>query len=381
MVTKGLIFSGIIIIAAFLTSFVSPLNNTGNADFGNSGTTLNIGLLVSEPGTLNERALAAIQAAQLAVDQANMRLTKGQLSAKLIVRSCEGPWGAGSKAAVDLVFDNDVYAILTSLDGRNAHLAEQVIAKTKVAMLSALATDPTLTQAFVPWYFNCVPNDCQQAEALVDEIVSRRRLQDFIVITDNGYDSKSASSNFLKQLEKVKALKPVQLEIDNLNPDYDHLFRQISNTGIKNIVLFAQPGISLKFIRLSKKGNIALTIFASLSTLGENNALKDALNIFDNVVVISSGHWFSERGLTFRNEFQRKYGYQPGIAAAYAYDGMNILIQSVKKAEITRDKMINAITEMNYEGVTGTIQFDNKGNRKGIPGFMTIKGGKLQDIN
>ena len=44
-----------------------------------------------------------------------------------------------------------------SHDGRNAHLVEQVATKSQVVFLSAWASDPTLSQAFVPWFFSCVP--------------------------------------------------------------------------------------------------------------------------------------------------------------------------------------------------------------------------------
>ena len=82
----------------------------------------------------------------------------------------EGPWGTGSKQAVNLVFDEEVVAMLGSHDGRNAHLVEQVSAKSRVVFLSAWSGDPTLAQAFVPWFFNCVPNDLQQADVLIEEI-------------------------------------------------------------------------------------------------------------------------------------------------------------------------------------------------------------------
>ena len=85
----------------------------------------------------------------------------------------EGPWGTGSKEAVSLIFDDEVTAIMGSHDGRNAHLVEQVTTKTRIVFLSAWASDPTLSQAFVPWYFSCVPNDMQQADVLIKTIYKK----------------------------------------------------------------------------------------------------------------------------------------------------------------------------------------------------------------
>ena len=33
------------------------------------------------------------------------------------------------------------------------------------------------------------------------------------------------------------------------------------------------------------------------------------------------------------------------------------------------------MADINYKGITGTIQFDDKGNRKGTPGMMEITHG------
>ena len=128
------------------------------------------------------------------------RAIKG-IKFELVVRSMEGPWGTGSKQAVNLVFDEEVVAMLGSHDGRNAHLVEQVSAKSRVVFLSAWSGDPTLSQAFVPWFFNCVPNDLQQADALFEEIYNKRKLNKIAVVSDHGYDSQSSLKNFLKKVK------------------------------------------------------------------------------------------------------------------------------------------------------------------------------------
>ena len=52
---------------------------------------------------------------------------------------------------------------------------------------------------------------------------------------------------------------------------------------------------------------------------------------------------------------------------------MNLLIEAIRKAGQDCDKIQKYMAEIKYEGVTGIIQFDDKGNRKGIPGFVEIK--------
>ena len=78
---------------------------------------------------------------------------KGGLNGRhfeLVARSMEGPWGTGSKQAVNLIFEEEVWALIGSHDGRNAHLVEQAATKSTVVFVSAWSGDPTLVAGFCP---------------------------------------------------------------------------------------------------------------------------------------------------------------------------------------------------------------------------------------
>ena len=145
---------------------------------GNPSHNIKIGLLIQDSSYTSAR-----NGAELAIRIANRKGGMNGRHFQLVVRSMEGPWGTGSKQAVNLIFEEEVWALLGSHDGRNAHLVEQVATKSTVVFLSAWAGDPTLSQAFVPWFFNCVPNDIQQAASLIEEIYEIRKLQKYSCCT------------------------------------------------------------------------------------------------------------------------------------------------------------------------------------------------------
>ncbi len=350
--------------------------NQSNLLHGSADETINIGLIVSSQVSKSELARSASDGAELAVQQANMAGGYDHRCFRLLVRSCDGPWGMAAKEAVSLITESRVAALLTSLDGRNAHLIEQVATKTKVIMLSARATDPTLSQAFVPWYFRCVPDDNLQAEALAGELVKRIKMNHFIVVSENSYDSRLASGSFMKKLKEMAEQLPVQFFYDQLKPDFSSLTEQIKNTGINNIVLFGGPENSLRLLkRLTETGKEHI-IFGPFSVMGEKNNLKEFWNYTDHMVLTSVDFWFTPDGNKFQEVFYKTYGYLPGPLAAFAYDGMNILIEAIKMGGLEQEKTINSLAKIKYEGVTGTIQFDDKGNRKGKPDFIEIVRGK-----
>ncbi|MBN2349157.1 MAG: ABC transporter substrate-binding protein [Bacteroidales bacterium] len=338
--------------------------------------TTNIGLMLSTRESKSELALAALHGAKLAINHANSVGGFNQKDFKLLVRYCDGPWGAAAKEVVSLITEYNVTAILASLDGRNAHLIEQVATKAKVMMVSSRATDPTLSQAFVPWYFRCVPDDNQQAKVLADEIINKRKPSKFIIVSDNGYDGKLAAGCFVKQLKKIESPVPQQLFYDLLKPDFNNLLNQIQASGIQNIILFGGPENSLRLIKKLSETEMDYTLYGPISVLGESATLKEFWKYAEKGVFISADFWFTTKGMEFQNDFLEQFGYLPGPVAAYAYDGMNVIIEAIRKGGTDRENIIQSMKSLQYNGATGSIEFERYGNRKGIPDLLEIRNGK-----
>ncbi len=332
--------------------------------------TIKIGLLISD-----NKAVAAKNGAGLAIIKANARGGCRGIPFKLEVRSMEGPWGTGSKQTVNLIFKKEVWAILGSHDGRNAHLAEQVTAKARIVFLSAWTADPTLSQAFVPWYFSCVPNNLQQADILIDEIYNERRYARVMTISDNSYDSDLALKSFVNKLTEKNRASLTQLSIDVAVKNITELANKLIVTDTECIVIFGAPSSSIKLLSILKERKVSKPVFGVLSLLSEDVLKKNKLSVFDGVTLVSSEHWYNKEGLAFGEEYKKLYGAYPDPVAAYAFDGMNIIIEAVRSASPERENLQKAMAGTKYKGVTGLIKFDERGNRIGPFQLMKIKNG------
>jgi branched-chain amino acid transport system substrate-binding protein len=333
-------------------------------------STIKIGLLIQD-----NNSFAARHGAELAINQFNERGGTKRRKFQLEVRSMEGPWGTGSKQAVDLIFDEKVTALMGSHDGRNAHLVEQVSTKARVVFLSCWAGDHTLSQAFVPWFFSCVPNDLSQADAFFNEIYKKRKLNKIAVISEISYDSKMAMESFVKKAESEGKQVSLQLHYDIQTKDFNNLINQIQKADIQAIILYGQSSASLKIKQLLEQKNMNQVVFGSLSLLDEDKMPDHYLTDYKNIVLFYPWNISGPKSLAFRDEYMRKYGKIPGAVAAYSFDGMTILIEAINKAGTDRENIQKTIAKMHYAGVTGLIQFDEKGKRIGTPGFMEIRNG------
>lgn len=328
--------------------------------------TIRIGLLVQD-----KKSYAAQHGAELAIDHANQK--EKSVYFKLEVRDMEGPWGTGSKQTVNLVFDEDVKAVIGSVDGRNSHLAEQVSAKTRIPYISASSGDPTLGQAFIPWYFSCVPNDLQIASVLVSRLYLS--LDDKVVIvSDDGYDSKMSVTSLLRQCRSEGKPEPgvhfYSLHEGGIDPF-------ISECEDATFVIFYgdQQNAASLVKKLSGKDKKPV-LFAPNLMMTEKHLSATDLRRFEGLIAVN--HSINES--SFTAEFNKKNGYSPGPVAAYTYDAVNVLITGIKLSGKDDTDLYKHISGINLNGLTGRITFDKYGHRRGVIRLIKIHEGNLLKI-
>ena len=85
----------------------------------------------------------------------------------------------------------------------------------------------------------------------------------------------------------------------------------------------------------------------------------------------------------FRSRFKQKTGLDVQLYAPYVYDSVMVMataMQNAKSAEPA--KYLPELKKIKYEGVTGTIQFDQFGDiRNGALTLFTYQGGKRTRID
>ncbi|MCX6112878.1 MAG: ABC transporter substrate-binding protein, partial [Proteobacteria bacterium] len=91
-----------------------------------------------------------------------------------------------------------------------------------------------------------------------------------------------------------------------------------------------------------------------------------------------SGNPKFEEGKTFIRNFKNVFNSVPGVLEAQAYDGANILINTIKKGSETRDSLKNSISGSGtFIGATGKISFSNDGETEKELFVLGVERGKI----
>lgn len=312
-------------------------------------------------------------AARLAVNKINDKGGINGKPLKLITRSVEGFWGAGSGEVVDLVFNEKVMAILGSIDGRNSHLAEQVIAKTQVLYISTWASDPSLSKAYVPWYFSIVPTDDQQATLLLDEVYVKKGFQKILIVHDNTYDVKQALKSFVEGSKGIETMNIQSFGYPATASESTDFLAEVKSSDAEAIMLM---GMQLPLLRILKELEAmkeTIPVYANLSVQGSQEFFSSQSKYKDQFKVTGSEHNLHSDYTGFESEFTKQYNKKPGVIAVFAYDGIMIIAEALKQSENHGISLQQTMSQINYQGLSAKVQFDSQGRIKNAGELLILR--------
>ncbi|TVQ03244.1 MAG: amino acid ABC transporter substrate-binding protein [Balneolaceae bacterium] len=352
------VFPGFLAAAILITIIPFSTNAKQTAD----ENIIRIGFMVSEDPGIDPLSREAIDAAQLAVDEINEKGGIGGRKAELITRSSDGDWGSGSIKSIELIYDEEVHAIVGSLEGRDAHLVEMAIAKSHVVYLETRATDPTLSEANLPWFFRLLPSDKQQAEKLASEFYEKRQLSNIHLIYSDSYDDEMAANAFLRY-SRVHDLPVPSLEkFVRRSPDYEKLIQTVKYLNVDGVLIYGDPNFVIRINSEMIESGIHLPIFTSLSILRGRQILSDSSHT-QNISLVCPEGWQSTKSNSFRDTFSNTFGYRPGAIGAYSYDGIYVLAEALSRVVKSNDDLTSSMSRTHFVGgVTGSVQFLENGD-------------------
>ena len=315
-----------------------------------------IGLLLPDNSHRN-----VVKAAELAIEEANQKGGYKQHHFELVIRTAEGFWGAGSKESVSLVYEDQVRAIIGSLDGRNGHLAEQVATKSHLTYIETYATEPTLSQAFVPWFMRVVPNDDQQSAIILNQI--RKEGGDRIgILSVETYDTRYAVRSLSKTIAQKTAMAPLVINLDTTDIQQQKVIEQIISSQLDHLIIPFDAAYLKELIQSLGELKPDLKIYATLHlTMG---------------VESRESSWKAYEGMYMVGPLLDRDSY-PSLSdsrSAYMFDAVNLVINTIHQVGTNREAITDYLSGSSYsKGVTGSITFDELGNRLSVPPLLHIE--------
>ncbi|MCL4178302.1 MAG: ABC transporter substrate-binding protein [Verrucomicrobia bacterium] len=313
---------------------------------------------------------------------------------RLVPRWSIDPWGTGVSQLTRMVYEDQPIALIGSIDSATTHLAEQVVAKANLPLVSPIATDPSVTLAGVPWMFACAPSDVAVARVLVDAVLATLEGQQgrLALLTATDHESRMTTREVLREFLKRQRPPDFRFEVP---PGAADITRQLS------ALADARPAVVLLIAGVEDSARLARAIRSLSAPTATHPSLYPAPPLFasqsaartrfrelagDAAEGISFPLLAAARGCTatdaarFTEAFLAAREHPPDDAALLTYDATRLLLEAIRQAGPNRDRVRAALAALSpWQGIAGVIHFDGTGqNTRTNLGMATLRNGCLE---
>lgn len=297
---------------------------------------------------------------------------KGMIDGHPILLQAEDDGCAGPPSvaiAEKLCNDPLVVGLVGYMCSGGSKPASDIHNKYKVVMVSPSSTALELTARNIPIFFRTCWNDKIQAKRAADFAISRQWLK-IAVIHDKSDYGQSLAQDFA---DNVRAGGGTVLAFEGItrgDKDFSPILTKIKPSKPQLLYFGGMAAEAVLVVRQMKRVGLRKTVFLSCDG---SYTEKDFIEAGGRATTGSFITYAKQPDPNWVRAFEAKYGPRQTFSPQ-AYDGANILIKAVEKAAkkqsdgsllIGKKALRNAVSETDYEGITGKIQFDPHGDRTG----------------
>ncbi len=322
------------------------------------------------------------RAAQRAVEDANRAGGFFGKPFRLLPAWSENPWGSGVTQVAQLVYRDRVWAVVGGVDGPSTHLAEQIVVKARLALVSPVSTDKTVNLTNVPWMFSLAPGDHLVADVLAPEIAHRTRSRHLAIVTTNDHDAHLFTRELRRALTALEIVPRNQYEYQPQSQTSEALVRECLDSQPDGIVVVANASDSLQLVRALRQAGFDGCIFGG-PAFGRDAFVRGATGLAGELIfprlddVAPRSAWKAtapDRAIPSETD---EIDDRDDYASRSVYDAVRLVTLAIQKAGLHRADIAHAVRDLSpTSGVSGRIEWDSPGSNMRRPTLATIVDGQ-----
>jgi len=344
---------------------------------------IKIGLLGPLDGSVMvPQGIQMLQGATLAMEEANQAGGYKGIPFKILPHNDVGLWGAAANEVVKMN-DEKVWAFIGTIDDINSHVALRVALKLELPMVNTGDPDPTFTETRIPWVIRCIADDRQSSYALVNYIYRKKGHSRVAVLrADNRY-GRVGFMEFRDAAQRIGYPLVLEVRFADGETSFTTQIERIIKSDPDAVVLWGNAKETAMILKQMREMGMQKPVYGS-DRLVSPEFLRIAGEHAEGVVTTSQYNPTLDipELKAFNKNYYKRFGQEPDVFAAHAYDGMNILIEAIHKAGLNRVLIRDVLTDLEtfqgYQGITGEIIFDASWNDIGPIWMTEVRDGKFE---
>jgi branched-chain amino acid transport system substrate-binding protein len=322
-----------------------------------------------------------LQGATMALEEANKKGGYKGIPYKLMIHNDVGLWGAAANEVVKMD-DEKVWAWLGTIDDNNSHIAIRATLKLEIPNMNTGDPDPTFTETNIPWVVRNIPDDRQSGYVLVDRIFKQDKHSRVAVMRANNRYGRVGILHFNRSATRVGYPIIIEERFKDGETDFKEQLEHIKKTSPDAIVLWGNAKESALILKQIRDLGMNQPVYGS-DRMVNPEFLQIAGPLAEGIVTTCQYNPDANdpKLKAFKTAYLKRFGQEPDVFAAHAYDGMNMLIQAIEKVGLNRALIRDVLTDLKtfqgYHGVTGIVTFDKTWNNMRPLFIAKVNNGKF----
>ena len=280
-----------------------------------------------------------------------------------------------------MALDEQVVAILGSIDGSATHTMLRVATELNVPVVNTATTDPSITDTGAPGLVHLFPDDRQQSRALTRYVAGQTNIRTVRVLREDARYARIGAEIFREEIEQAGQISAIEATFQPGETDFSQQLRQFRDAKIDGLVLWCRPAEGALILKQMRASGMHIPAFGP-SYLASLQLIELAGTAAEGFVATSELNptGADRRWQDFQKNYRNKFSESPDAYASYAYDGINLLIAAIEKVGPNREKIADALRQHRlnpYEGASGQLFFDGSLNNIAPLAMARVEGGKF----
>jgi branched-chain amino acid transport system substrate-binding protein len=307
--------------------------------------------------------------AQLAIEKLKGNVEKMGFKVELVPFDDQAKPDVGVANAKNIIADKDILGVIGHLNSGVAIPSSEVYKEVSLVMISPANTNPVVTDRGYPNVNRVCGRDDVQGVVGGEFAHGTMKVKSVYVIHDKTAYGQGIADFFKADAEK-KGIKVVGFEGTEEKSNFDPIITPLKAKN-PDLIYFGgiyeqaapffkqarEKGVKAKFLGPDGMDSSDLTKIAGKAVVGMYYT-----SVAGPVSVYPQAKQFAE-------EYKKKFGKNPEPFAAQAYDATAILLKALETAAKggklpTREEVSAAVRKVKHTGITGTIEFNDKGDPK-----------------
>ena len=326
--------------------------------------------------------------ARMAIDVLNakgMTLSGKKVKFQLVAED-DGANPQQATSVAQKLTDAKVNGVIGHLNSGTTIPASKIYNDHSIPQISPSATNPKYTQQGYKGAFRVVANDGQLGGALGRYAANTLKAKNIAIIDDRTAYGQGVADEFAKAA-KAAGINIIGRQYTNDKAtDFNAILTAIKGKQPDLVFFGGMDAVGGPMLRQMKQLGINAKFMGGDGICTEQLPSLAAGAMGDGQVVCAEAGGVEESGKkameSFRIDYKKKFGTEVKLYAPYVYDAVMVMADAMQRANSAEPaKYLPELAKTSYQGVTGKIEFDVRGDMKqGTLTLYTYEAGKRSQI-